>query len=85
MVQGTPTNPVSMSNSSVLPDSGIDLGRIRCVVDVGENSIEIAPYVADFFFEPIFLSGMYPDMTCTAQVLGLEEQSSTLIKVDIVS
>ncbi len=85
MVQGTPTNPVSMSNSSALPDSGIDLGRIRCVVDVGENSIEIDPYVADFFFEPIFLSGMYPDMTCTAQVLGLEEQSSSLIKVDIVS
>ena len=44
-----------------------NLGRIHCVVDVGENSIEIDPYVVDFFFEPVFLSGMYPDMKCTAQ------------------
>jgi len=85
MVQGAPTNPAPMGNSTVLPDSGNDLGRIKCVVDVGENSIEIDPYVADFFFEPIFLSGLYPDMTCTAQVLGIEQQSPSLIKVDIVS
>ena len=43
-----------MANSHVLPEDGQNLGRIRCVVDVGENSIEIDPYVADFFFEPVF-------------------------------
>ena len=60
-----------------------NLGRIHCVVDVGENSIEIDPYVVDFFFEPVFLSGMYPDMKCTAQVIGLEGENPPLIKVDI--
>ena len=62
-----------------------DLGRIKCIVDVGENSIEIDPYVVDFFFEPVFLSGKYPDMKCTAQVVGLDDNSSSLLKVDIVS
>ena len=62
-----------------------NLGRIHCVVDVGENSIEIDPYVVDFFFEPVFLSGMYPDLKCTAQVIGLEGENPPLIKVDIVS
>ena len=61
-----------------------DLGRIKCIVDVGENSIEIDPYVVDFFFEPVFLSGKYPDMKCTAQVVGLDDNSSSLLKVDIV-
>tara|TARA_B100000686_G_scaffold207218_1_gene214121 strand:- start:4412 stop:5467 length:1056 start_codon:yes stop_codon:yes gene_type:complete len=62
-----------------------NLGRIKCVVDVGENSIEIDPYVVDFFFEPVFLSGMYPDMKCTAQIIGLDQTNPPLIKVDIVS
>ncbi len=61
-----------MGNSSVPDDSGKNLGRIKCIVDVGENSIEIDPYVADFFFEQIFLSDRFPDLTCTAQVMGLE-------------
>ena len=52
-----------------------NLGKIKCIVDVGENSIEIDPYVVDFFFEPVFLSGKYPDMKCTAQVIGLEDDS----------
>ena len=66
-----------MANSSVPDYSGQNLGRIRCVVDVGENSIEIDPYVADFFFEPIFLSGRFPDLTCTAQVLGTRWERGT--------
>ena len=74
-----------MSNSNLVPDSGQNLGRIKCIVDVGENSIEIDPYVADFFFEPIFLTGLYPDLSCTAQVIGEEGESPSLIKVDVVS
>ena len=74
-----------MANSSVPDYSGQNLGRIRCVVDVGENSIEIDPYVADFFFEPIFLSGRFPDLTCTAQVLGLDGGEEPLVNVEIVS
>ncbi|MEO2115135.1 MAG: hypothetical protein ABGX21_02310, partial [Candidatus Poseidoniia archaeon] len=74
-----------MDKSSVPDDSGKNLGRIKCVVDVGENSIEIDSYVADFFFEPIFLSGRFPDMTCTAQVMGLDEKETPLINVEIVS
>ena len=74
-----------MTNSSVPDYSGQNLGRIRCVVDVGENSIEIDPYVADFFFEPIFLSGRFPDLTCTAQVLGLDGGEEPLVNVEIVS
>ena len=74
-----------MTSSSVPDYSGQNLGRIRCVVDVGENSIEIDPYVADFFFEPIFLSGRFPDLTCTAQVLGLDGGEEPLVNVEIVS
>ena len=74
-----------MANSSVPDYSGQNLGRIRCVVDVGENSIEIDPYVADFFFEPIFLSGRFPDLTCNAQILGLEGDEEPLVNVEIVS
>jgi len=75
-----------MANSHVLPEDGQNLGRIRCVVDVGENSIEIDPYVADFFFEPVFFPGHYPDLTCTAQVLGPEaEKHPSLLEVAIVS
>ena len=63
-----------------------NLGRIKCVVDVGDNSIEIDPYVADFFFEPVFLSGMYPDISCTAQILEFDgEKSPPLTKVEIIS
>ena len=62
-----------------------NLGKFKCIVDVGENSIEIDPYVVDFFFEPVFLSGKYPDMKCTAQVIGLDDDFSSLLKVDIVS
>ena len=61
-----------------------NLGKIKCIVDVGENSIEIDPYVVDFFFEPVFLSGKYPDMKCTP-IIGLEDDSLSLLKVDIVS
>ena len=60
-----------------------NLGRIHCVVDVGENSIEIDPYVVDFFFEPVFLSGMYPDMKCTAQVIGMEGEIFARYQLDI--
>jgi hypothetical protein len=74
-----------MVNSSEPDDTEKNLGRIKCVVDVGENSIEIDPYVADFFFEPIFLSGKFPDMTCTAQVIGLDDNNAPLINVEIVS
>ncbi len=74
-----------MDNSSVPDDSGKNLGRIKCIVDVGENSIEIDPYVADFFFEQIFLSDRFPDLTCTAQVIGLEGGETPLINVEIVS
>ena len=74
-----------MTNSTVPDYSGQNLGRIRCVVDVGENSIEIDPYVADFFFEPIFLSGRFPDLTCNAQILGLEGGEKPLVNVEIVS
>ena len=84
-IQDSHPNPESMTNSSVPDYSGQNLGRIRCVVDVGENSIEIDPYVADFFFEPIFLSGRFPDLTCTAQVLGLDGGEEPLVNVEIVS
>ena len=85
-VQGIQSHPEPMANSNVLPGEGQNLGRIRCVVDVGENSIEIDPYVADFFFEPVFFPGHYPDMKCTAQVLGPEaDKHPSLLEVDIVS
>ena len=74
-----------MTYSSENTDLETNLGRIKCIVDVGENSIEIDPYVADFFFEPIFLSGRLPDLTCTAQVIGLEEGEAPLVNVEIVS
>ena len=62
-----------------------NLGKIKCIVDVGQNSIEIDPYVVDFFFEPVFLSGKFPDMKCTAQVIGMKEDAKSLLKVDIIS
>ena len=74
-----------MDNSPVPDDSGKNLGRIKCIVDVGDNSIEIDPYVADFFFEEIFISGRFPDLTCTAQVIGLEGEEAPLVNVEIVS
>jgi len=74
-----------MGNSSVPDDSGKNLGRIKCIVDVGENSIEVDPYVADFFFEQIFLSDRFPDLTCTAQVIGLEGGGAPLVDVEIIS
>lgn len=74
-----------MPYSSESTDLETNLGRIKCIVDVGENSIEIDPYVADFFFEPIFLSGRLPDLTCTAQVIGIEEEEAPLVNVEIVS
>jgi len=60
-IQGKKPNPETMDYSSEADDLETNLGRIKCVVDVGENSIEIDPYVADFFFEPIFLSERFPD------------------------
>jgi hypothetical protein len=75
-----------MRDSTNIPGSGQHLGRIKCVVDVGQSSIEIDPYVADFFFEPVFLSRSYPDLTCTAQVLGKEgEKHPSLLEVKIIS
>ena len=55
-IQDTQPQPRPMDNSPAPDDSGKNLGRIKCIVDVGDNSIEIDPYVADFFFEEIFLS-----------------------------
>ncbi len=74
-----------MDNSSVPDDSGKNLGRIKCIVDVGDNSIEIDPYVADFFFEEVFLSDRFPDLTCTAQVMGMKGRGAPLVNVEIVS
>ena len=84
-IQEPQPHPESMGNSSVPDDSGKNLGRIKCIVDVGENSIEVDPYVADFFFEQIFLSDRFPDLTCTAQVMGLEGGEAPLVNVEIVS
>ncbi len=74
-----------MDNSPVPVDSGKNLGRIKCIVDVGDNSIEIDPYVADFFFEEVFLSDRFPDLTCTAQVMGMKGGGAPLVNVEIVS
>lgn len=84
-IQDTQPQPGPMDNSPAPDDSGKNLGRIKCIVDVGDNSIEIDPYVADFFFEEIFLSGRFPDLTCTAQVIGLGGEEAPLVNVEIIS